>query len=135
MSNKQQPTTHNQQPTQDKIHVTGIRGYGYSGDLPEEQVLGQWFEVDLILFLDLTKAGECDSLAATFDYRSAITITQTIIEQQKYSLIERLATVILEQILASDSRLEQVQIRLSKLAAPIPNFSGKITVELSRMRL
>lgn len=30
----------------DSIHVTGIRCYGYTGLLPEEQVLGQWFEVD-----------------------------------------------------------------------------------------
>ncbi|NEO28059.1 MAG: dihydroneopterin aldolase [Kamptonema sp. SIO4C4] len=117
------------------MHLTGIRAYGYSGAIPEEQVLGQWFEVDLSLSLDLTKAGKCDILTATYDYRSAIAITQTTIEQQKYSLIERLATVILEQILASDPRLEQVQIRLSKLAAPIPHFSGNITIELTRKKL
>ena len=31
----------------DCIHLTGIRGYSYVGYLPEEKVLGQWFEVDL----------------------------------------------------------------------------------------
>ncbi|MEM6717105.1 MAG: dihydroneopterin aldolase, partial [Cyanobacteria bacterium P01_C01_bin.147] len=31
----------------DKIYVNDIRAFGYSGALPEENVLGQWFRVDL----------------------------------------------------------------------------------------
>lgn len=116
---------------QDKIHVTGIRAYGYTGALSAEQVLGQWFEVDLILSIDLTKAGSCDKLPDTYDYRNAIALVQKTIEQSQFTLIEKLATVIVEQLLRSDSRLKQVNIRLSKLAAPIPNFSGTITVELT----
>ncbi|HEY9734659.1 MAG TPA: dihydroneopterin aldolase, partial [Trichocoleus sp.] len=52
-------------PTTDHIHVTGIRAYGYIGALPEENVLGQWFEVDLTLWLDLAPAGESDDLTQT----------------------------------------------------------------------
>ncbi len=42
----------------DCIHVTGIRAYGYTGYLPEEQSLGQWFEVDLKLWLGYFHAWE-----------------------------------------------------------------------------
>ncbi|MGB3691174.1 MAG: dihydroneopterin aldolase, partial [Spirulinaceae cyanobacterium] len=38
----------------DRIKVSQIRCYGYTGYLQEEKVLGQWFEVDLTLWLDLT---------------------------------------------------------------------------------
>ena len=38
----------------DCIYLTGIRAYGYTGYLKEEQVLGQWFEVDVKLWLDLS---------------------------------------------------------------------------------
>ncbi|MGK7883005.1 MAG: dihydroneopterin aldolase, partial [Crocosphaera sp.] len=55
----------------DFIEVTGIRCYGYTGYLPEEQVLGQWFEVDLTLGVDLKDAGTSDNLDDTSDYRQA----------------------------------------------------------------
>ena len=35
-----------------KIYLKGVRAYGYVGYLPEENVLGQWFEVDATLWVD-----------------------------------------------------------------------------------
>ena len=55
----------------DSIQVSGIRAYGYVGYLPEERVLGQWFEVDLTLWVDLAIAGKSDDIADTLDYREA----------------------------------------------------------------
>lgn len=123
----------------DCIHLSGIRCYGYTGALPEEQVLGQWFEVDLILWLDLSLAGQSDRLQDTFDYRSAIATVQHLISTARFALLERLASAIADAILRPDSTadselVQQVQVRLTKLAAPIPNFGGKITVEIQRSR-
>ncbi len=39
----------------DALHLRGLRAYGYTGLLPEEQRLGQWFEVELTLWLDLAQ--------------------------------------------------------------------------------
>ncbi|OLP16824.1 dihydroneopterin aldolase [Leptolyngbya sp. 'hensonii'] len=117
----------------DCIRLTGIRCYGYSGALPEEQVLGQWFEVDLALWKDLTQAGRSDRLEHTLDYRQIIAIVRHIITTEKFALIERLATVIVEQILELES-VEQVGIRLTKVAAPIPDFTGQVSIELTRQR-
>ncbi|MBL1175044.1 dihydroneopterin aldolase [Pantanalinema sp. GBBB05] len=123
----------------DCIHLTGIRSYGYIGALPEEQVLGQWFEVDLILWLDLSLAGQSDQLQDTFDYRSAIATVQQLINTAQFALLERLASAIANAILfpsppADSGLVQQVQVRLTKLAAPIPNFGGKVTVEIQRSR-
>lgn len=117
----------------DCIQLTGIRCYGYTGYLPEEQVLGQWFEVDVTLWLDLSVAGKSDAIEDTLDYRSIISTVQQLVKTSKFALVERLATAIAESILASDS-VAQVQVRLSKPAAPIPDFSGKITIELTRAK-
>ncbi|MCG8364591.1 MAG: dihydroneopterin aldolase [Pseudanabaenales cyanobacterium] len=116
----------------DSIQLTGIRAYGYTGVLPEEQVLGQWFEVNLILWLDLSQAGESDRLTDTYDYRGVINTTQQIIKTEKFALIEKLASAIAQAALQTDHRLSQVQVKLSKLAAPIPDFSGEISVEITR---
>jgi dihydroneopterin aldolase len=115
----------------DRIHLTNIRAYGYTGALPEETVLGQWFSVDLTLWVDIAAAGASDNLEETVDYREAIAIVKTTIQTQTYALIERLATVISEQILTLP-RVTQVRVQLTKEAAPIPDFGGKIAIDMTR---
>ncbi|MEB3178410.1 MAG: dihydroneopterin aldolase [Nostocaceae cyanobacterium] len=118
----------------DCIHVTGIRAYGYTGYLPEEQVLGQWFEVDVSLWLDLTVAGVTDAIEETLDYRRAISSVQNLVKVSKFALVERLATAIADSILESSPQVTQVQVRLTKPAAPIPDFGGKITIDITRLK-
>ena len=123
----------------DCIHLNSIRCYGYTGALPEEQVLGQWFEVGLTLWLDLTLAGQSDRLSDTLDYRPVIATVQTLVKTAKFTLLERLAVAIAEAVLHSAEQtasvpVQQVQVRLCKPAAPIPDFGGDIVVEVTRSR-
>lgn len=115
----------------DSIQVTGIRCYGYTGFLPEERTLGQWFEVDLTLWLDLSKSGQSDDLEDSIDYREAIVITKHIIATAKFALVEKLAHVIAEDILNLQI-VTKVRVQLSKPAAPIPDFGGKLTIDITR---
>jgi 7,8-dihydroneopterin aldolase/epimerase/oxygenase len=115
----------------DSIQVTGIRAYGYVGYLPEERVLGQWFEVDLTLWVDLTAAGNSDNLEDTLDYRQAISIVKEQIKNAKFALIEKLVSTIADELLKL-AKVKQVRIKLSKPAAPIPDFEGRITLDITR---
>ncbi|MDR9403148.1 MAG: dihydroneopterin aldolase [Halothece sp. Uz-M2-17] len=115
----------------DTIKIENICCYGYTGFLPEEQVLGQWFEVNLTLDVDLSRAGESDDIAHTLDYRSAIAQVKEIIQTEKFALIEKLAHAIAQAILELDL-VQQVCVELSKPAPPIPDFGGKITVTITR---
>ncbi len=117
----------------DCIQLSGIRYYGYTGYLEEERTLGQWFEVDVTLWVDLSPAGASDRIEDTLDYRGTIASIQQIIETSKFSLIERLAAAIAEAILAPEL-VQQVKVRLSKPAPPIPNYNGKISVEIIRAK-
>ncbi|XGV94463.1 MAG: dihydroneopterin aldolase [Leptolyngbya sp. BL-A-14] len=120
----------------DSIQLSGIRCYGYTGALPEEQVLGQWFEVELTLWLDLATAGASDRLHDTLDYRSIIATVQSLVKTSKFTLLERLATAIAEAVLHPtvpfSMPVEQVRVRLCKPAAPIPDFGGTIVIDLTR---
>lgn len=118
----------------DTIHINDIRAYGYTGALPEENVLGQWFRVDLLLALDLAKAGETDVLSDTYNYARAVQAVQQLIQRQPFNLVETVASEIAKVILQSDDRLNQVTVRLTKLTPPVPDFSGNITVEIQRDR-
>ena len=115
----------------DSIQITGIRCYGYTGFLPEEQVLGQWFEVNLTLWLDLAVAGQSDAIADTLDYREAINRVKRQIQSAKFALVEKLAAAIANDILQLDP-VQQVRVQLSKPAAPIPDFGGVITIDILR---
>jgi 7,8-dihydroneopterin aldolase/epimerase/oxygenase len=117
----------------DVIQLTGIRCYGYTGYLPEEQILGQWFEVDLRMSLDLTAAGRSDRIEETLDYRSVILAVKDIIANSKFALIEKLADKIVTTVLAFDL-VQQVELKLHKPGAPIPDFGGRITLELTRKK-
>ncbi|NJR49339.1 MAG: dihydroneopterin aldolase [Leptolyngbyaceae cyanobacterium CSU_1_3] len=115
----------------DCIHIQTIRAYGYTGALPEEQTLGQWFEVDLTLWLDLSEAGRSDRLQDTLNYCDIIEIVQNIVQTSRLTLLERLATLIAEAVLAFHP-VEQVRVQMIKPAAPIPGFDGRLVIDITR---
>lgn len=115
----------------DCIHLTGIRAYGYTGYFPEEQTLGQWYEVDLTIWLNTALAGSSDQLGDTYDYSADVSAIQTLIKTARYQLIERLAQAIADIVLASD-KVEQVNVRLTKVNPPMPDFMGKVTIDIIR---
>jgi len=114
----------------DTIHITGIRAYGYIGVLPEEQVLGQWFSVDLTLSYR-NDAGKSDRIDDAYDYRWAIEAVQHTIRHARFRLIEALAEAIAHRVLRR-GKLEQVRVRVTKPAAPIPDFDGQVSVTVCR---
>ncbi|MDZ8184256.1 MAG: dihydroneopterin aldolase [Nostoc sp. ChiSLP02] len=118
----------------DCIYLTGIRGYGYTGYLSEEQVLGQWFEVDVKLWLDISIAAKTDAIEDTLDYRSVIRLVQHLLKTSKFALVEKLAMAIADSILQEYDRITQVQVILSKPAAPIPDFDGRISIEVTKTK-
>jgi dihydroneopterin aldolase len=121
------------QPMDDAIQISGIRGYGYTGFFAEEQSLGQWFEADLRISLDLTRTGDDDELAHSLDYAQVVQRVKHLLENSRFRTIERLATVIAEAVLAF-APVRGVTLRLTKVAAPIPGFDGRIAIEISRSR-
>ena len=69
-----------------KIYLKGVRAYGYVGYLPEENVLGQWFEVDATLWVDFEKATHNDEIEDTVNYISCIRKIENLIQTQKFKL-------------------------------------------------
>jgi dihydroneopterin aldolase len=115
-----------------KIHLKGVRAYGYVGLLPEENVLGQWFEVDTTLWVDFEAATRNDQIADTYDYRTAINTIETLIQESKFALIERLAGAIADELMI-DSKVEKLELIVRK-HPPIPNFQGSVAVEVERIK-
>ncbi len=108
--------------------------YGYHGVLPEETRLGQRFYVDVILELDLKKAGERDDLKETVNYADVYRVCLDIVEGNKYKLIEAVTEKIAETILRQFEKVQACTIKVIKPDPPIPGHYESVAVEITRRR-
>ncbi|PZO60433.1 MAG: dihydroneopterin aldolase [Phormidesmis priestleyi] len=118
----------------DSIHINDIKAFGYLGVLPEENVLGQWFIVDLTISIDLSAAGKSDALEDTHSYVEIVQETTKLIQTEKFKLIESLAEAVATHALKSDRRIQQITVKVTKPTPPIPDFAGTVAVEITRIQ-
>jgi len=117
----------------DSLRINGIRGYGHTGYFDAEQTLGQWFEVDLVLWLQLAACGSSDALEQSLNYADVVQRVTALIETSRCRTIERLSTLVCEAVLDFE-QVQRIEATLTKVAAPIPGFSGRISVQMTRSR-
>ncbi|GHI00848.1 dihydroneopterin aldolase [Neobacillus kokaensis] len=118
----------------DKIYVNKMEFYGYHGVFPEETVLGQRFSVDLVISVDLKKAGETDELEYSVDYGELYRVCKEIVEGTPYKLVEAVAEKIAASILTDFPLVKEVMVKVIKPDPPIPGHYQSVAVEIIRGR-
>lgn len=118
----------------DKIYVNQMQFYGYHGVLPEENVLGQRFFVDIIAEADLKSAGLTDDLNESVSYVELYEVCKLIVEGKPYNLIESLAEKIAQQVLNNFTKIKAVTVKVTKPDPPIPGHFQSVAVEIKRSR-
>ena len=109
----------NNAPATDEILLEGMRFYGYHGVNPEEQALGQRFAVDVVLVVDLRRAGQSDELAHTVSYSAVYKVVRGIVEGEPRQLIEAVAEEITATILAEFLLVARVTVTVRKPEVPM----------------
>jgi dihydroneopterin aldolase len=99
--------------------------------LPFERDLGQWFELDLELVLDLAPAGRSDDLGLSLDYSRAIAALQRQAADLCCQTLEHYSERILD-LLEELHGPVPTRLELRKCAAPVPGFSGVVAVRRRR---
>jgi len=117
----------------DRIHLRGVEAIGHHGVLAFEKRDGQPFVVDVVLSLDLARAGATDDLADTISYAEVAADVVRRISGPSFDLIERLAEVIAEDALARPS-VEAVEVTVHKPQAPVGTPFTDVAVEVRRRR-
>ncbi|WP_045574040.1 dihydroneopterin aldolase [Desulfosporosinus sp. I2] len=115
----------------DAIRLRGLEFYAYHGALPEEQVLGQKFLIDMDLFFDMRKAGYSDQVEDTIHYGEVYQVIKACVTESRFFLIERLAEEIAGRVLGQFSCLA-VRVEVHKPQAPIPGILRDVSVEIWR---
>jgi len=118
----------------DRIVVAGMVFLARHGVNEWEKVEEQRFEVDVELGVDVRGAAAGDDLARTVDYRGVYETTRRVVEETTLELIESLAEAIAREILAANTGVEEVAVRVRKpdvdLGGPL-DYAG---VEIRRGR-
>ncbi|AFM39198.1 dihydroneopterin aldolase [Desulfosporosinus acidiphilus SJ4] len=115
----------------DVIHLRGLEFYAYHGALPEEQVLGQKFIIDMDLFADLSRAGISDHVKDTIHYGEVYNVIKVCVRDDKHQLIEHLAEKIARTVLSKFS-CDSVRVEVHKPQAPVAGIFRDVSVEIWR---
>lgn len=117
----------------DKIVLKGMRFYGYHGVEAEEKTLGQWFEIDLVLWGDFSQAMTTDNVENALDYSQVYEMTREIVEGPAVNLLEHLAHKIMEALFLLPL-LEKALVRVKKPQAPVKGPLCYAGVEIVRWK-
>jgi dihydroneopterin aldolase len=112
------------------IRLQNMAFYAHHGATAQERELGQIFEVDVEIALDLRKAASTDDLSQALDYGEVHGLVEEIVVEREFSLLEALAQAILQAI-TQRYQVDQVLVRVRKPHPPLPGKLDGVEVELS----
>lgn len=112
----------------DSIRLKNIELYAYHGVSPEEQKLGQRFELDIELTSDLATKDMADDITNAVNYEDVYNLTKQIFCNNKWKLLETAAVKVAKGI-SELNKVQAVNVRIRKLNPPIPGFMGCFEVE------
>jgi len=112
------------------IKLETIRCYAHHGCMPEEERIGQHYEVDITLETDLRASIASDDLADTIDY---VTVNRIAVEQMaiRSKLIEHVAGRILSCLHAAFPTLTRAEVTVRKINPPISGDVRAVSVTLA----
>lgn len=114
-----------------KIEIEGMHFYAYHGHFEAEQIVGNPFNVDLVLETNCESAAKSDDLNDALNYQSVYEIVQKEM-MQKSKLLENVARRILDALYLSFPSIEKATVKVSKLNPPMGGQIEKVSITLSR---
>ena len=111
------------------ISIEKMEFYAYHGCFEEEQKIGTWFNVDLSLEVDTSKAEESDNIEDTVNYQS---VYQVVKEQMMIPshLLENVARRILDAISKNCPAVSYAWVKVKKMNPPLGGVMESVSVEI-----
>ena len=115
------------------IELEDMEFFGYHGCYHEERVVGNRFMVYLKLETSSMKAAETDRVDDALNYQHAYNLLKREMEIQS-SLLEHVASRILDIMFAEFSMLDRATVKVSKLNPPMGGKMDRVSVTHSRAK-
>jgi dihydroneopterin aldolase len=116
------------------IRIKKATFYGYHGVMSEEQSVGGKFEADVDIYTDFAEAAKKDSLNQTIDYHKVYKVLYQLALEQKYYLIEAVASKIADELLTKFAAIEKIAVRVRKNNPPLGGVVDCVEVEVIKER-
>ncbi|CAL5086848.1 unnamed protein product [Urochloa decumbens] len=118
----------------DKLVLRGLQFHGFHGVKQEEKTLGQKFVVDVDAWMDLSTAGETDSISDTVSYTDIYRIVKDVVEGPSQNLLESVAHRIASATLLEFPQISAVRVEVKKPHAAVQGILDYLGVEIVRYR-
>ena len=116
----------------DEIHIDNLKIFAHHGVFPHENINGQNFYVNAVLYTDTSDAGISDSLELSTDYGSVCGFIRDIVTGSTFKLIETVAERIATGILEKYPLIREVETEVRKPEAPIDMEFESVSVKIRR---
>lgn len=116
----------------DRICIDELKIFAHHGVFEHENINGQNFYVNAVLYVETEKAGLTDELEYSVDYGSVCKLIGEVLNANTYKLIETAAQEVAAAILNEFELIKAVDIELRKPEAPIPMDFGSVSVKIHR---
>lgn len=115
----------------DSVRLKNMVFHAHHGYWEEERRIGQRFEVDVELFLDVRKAAASDHIHDTVDLYHVYQAVEKVVVKKQFKLVETLAEEIARGLLKKFP-INEVRICVRKPNSPVPGICDGIEVEIFR---
>ncbi|MFZ4930248.1 dihydroneopterin aldolase [Chryseobacterium sp. Mn2064] len=114
-----------------KIYLEDVKIYAYHGVLPEENIIGTYYILNVEIHTDLWKAAESDDLNDTISYAD---INDILHQEMKINskLLEYVAGRIISKIHSSFPQIGYIKLKITKTAPPMQGEMKGASIELEK---
>ena len=104
--------------TESYVHIDGIRLHARHGVLPQEQLTGNDYIINVRVGYDISRAMQTDDVADTLNYAEVYNIIKDEMSVPS-KLIEHVAGRIADRLMDSYSQISSVMLRITKCNPPM----------------
>lgn len=117
-----------------KLNVKGLKIFAHHGAIPQEQELGQKFEVDLEILYEALRAHSTDNIEDTLNYVKVIKEVEETVKSTRFRLLESLAHQIANRLMAKFEKIKKVKVSVRKISVPLDGILDHVEISFEKSR-
>ncbi len=115
------------------VFIKGLRIYAYHGVLPQEQVVGSYFTIDISINTDFSKAIFDDDLNGTINYAEVLNIIKREMAIPS-KLMEHVAGRIISSVFHQIESAQHIRLQITKENPPMGADCKGAGIEIEQSR-
>lgn len=116
----------------DIISIKNLSVFAYHGVMPEENVVGQKFDISVDMYVDNSAAANDDDISKSVSYADVCQTIKEYSQNNTFNLIETLAERLAERLLLEYNDIEKIMLEVNKPWAPVHMPIENVSVRIER---